>query len=142
MVRIGTPIGQLIEQAGGLPEDTGKIIGGGPMMGKALLSTETPVVKGSSGILILREADSRRVEMKACIRCGRCITVCPMGLEPVLLAQLAEQEMWDEEEKEKVMDCIECGSCHYTCPSGRPLLDYIRLGKNRVGQIIRNRGKK
>ncbi|MEE4255994.1 MAG: electron transport complex subunit RsxC [Bacteroidales bacterium] len=142
MVRIGTPIGELIEKAGGLPEDTGKIIGGGPMMGKALLSTDTPVVKGSSGILILRENESKRVEMKNCIRCGRCISVCPMGLEPILLAQLAEMEMWDEEEQERVMDCIECGSCHYTCPSGRPLLDYIRLGKNRVGQIIRNRGKK
>jgi len=142
MVRIGTPIGELIEKAGGLPEDTGKIIGGGPMMGKALLSLDTPVVKGSSGILILRENESKRVEMKNCIRCGRCISVCPMGLEPILLAQLAEMEMWDDEEQERVMDCIECGSCHYTCPSGRPLLDYIRLGKNRVGQIIRNRGKK
>jgi len=142
MVRIGTPIGELIEKAGGLPEDTGKIIGGGPMMGKALLSMDTPVVKGSSGILILRESESKRVEMNNCIRCGRCISACPMGLEPILLAQLAEMEMWDEEEQERVMDCIECGSCHYTCPSGRPLLDYIRLGKNRVGQIIRNRGKK
>jgi len=65
-----------------------------------------------------------------------------MGLEPVLLAQLAQEEMWENAEKERVMDCIECGSCHYTCPSGRPLLDYIRLGKNKVGQIIRNRGKK
>ena len=82
------------------------------------------------------------MEMKHCIRCARCVTVCPMGLEPLLLAQLAENEMWDEAEKERVMDCIECGSCHYTCPSGRPLLDYIRLGKFNVGKNIRNRGKK
>ncbi len=142
MVRIGTPISELIDKAGGLPEDSGKMIGGGPMMGKALLSMDTPVVKGSSGILILRESESKRVEMKNCIRCARCVSVCPMGLEPVLLAQLAEMEMWEESEQEKVMDCIECGTCHYTCPSGRPLLDYIRLGKSRVGQIIRNRGKK
>lgn len=141
MVRIGTPIADLIEKAGGLPEDTGKIIGGGPMMGKALLSLETPIVKGSSGILILPEKESKRVPLQNCIRCGRCVTVCPMGLEPILLAQLSEMEMWDEEEQERVMDCIECGSCQYTCPAGRPLLDYIRLGKNRVGQIIRNRGK-
>ncbi|MDT8394151.1 MAG: electron transport complex subunit RsxC [Bacteroidales bacterium] len=141
MVRIGTPIKDLIEKAGGLPDDTGKIIGGGPMMGKALLSVDTPVVKGSSGILIIPEKESGRVEMKACIRCGRCVSVCPMGLEPILLAQLAEAEMWEEAEKERVMDCIECGSCHYICPAGRPLLDYIRLGKNKVGQIIRNRGK-
>ncbi len=142
MVRIGTTVGQLIEKAGGLPDDSGKIIGGGPMMGKALLSLDTPIVKGSSGILILREQESKRVEMKHCIRCARCVTVCPMGLEPLLLAQLAENEMWDQAEKERVMDCIECGSCHYTCPSGRPLLDYIRLGKFNVGKIIRNRGKK
>ncbi len=142
MVRIGTPIGNLIEQAGGLPEDTGKIIGGGPMMGKALLSADTPIVKGSSGILILREKESKRVEVKNCIRCARCVSVCPMGLEPLLLAQLGESEMWEEAENEKIMDCIECGSCQYTCPSGRPLLDYIRLGKFNVGKIIRNRGKK
>ena len=142
MVRIGTPIRELIEKAGGLPEDSGKMIGGGPMMGKALLSMDTPVVKGSSGILILRESESKRVDVKNCIRCARCVSVCPMGLEAVLLAQLAEMEMWEEAEQENVMDCIECGACHYTCPSGRPLLDYIRLGKNKVGQIIRNRGKK
>jgi len=142
MVRIGTPIGELIEKAGGLPEDSGKMIGGGPMMGKSLLTVDTPVVKGSSGILILPENESKRVDMKNCIRCARCVSVCPMGLEPILLAQLAEMEMWEESEQERVMDCIECGSCHYTCPSGRPLLDYIRLGKNKVGQLIRNRGKK
>jgi len=142
MVRIGTPVSELIEKAGGLPEDSGKLIGGGPMMGKSLISLDTPIVKGSSGILILREEESKRVEMKNCIRCARCVSVCPMGLEPLLLAQQAESEMWDEAEKDRIMDCIECGSCHYTCPSGRPLLDYIRLGKNKVGQIIRNRGKK
>jgi electron transport complex protein RnfC len=141
LVRTGTPISMLIEKAGGLPDDTGKIIGGGPMMGKALLSTEIPVVKGSSGILILRKNESKRVPVIHCIRCARCVSACPMGLEPLLLAQYAQQEMWDDCERERVMDCIECGSCHYTCPSGRPLLDYIRLGKFRVGQIIRNRGK-
>ena len=141
LVRTGTPISMLIEKAGGLPDDTGKIIGGGPMMGKTLLSTEIPVMKGSSGILILRKNESKRVPVMHCIRCARCVSACPMGLEPLLLAQYAQQEMWDDCERERVMDCIECGSCHYTCPSGRPLLDYIRLGKFRVGQIIRNRGK-
>lgn len=141
LVRIGTPVSELIEAVGGLPEDTGKIVSGGPMMGKALISQDVPVVKGTSGILLFNEQESHRAPLKACIRCAKCIQVCPMGLEPVLLAQLSDHQKWDEVEKERVMDCIECGSCHYTCPSGRPLLDYIRLGKFRVGQIIRNRSK-
>lgn len=142
LVRVGTPISALVEKAGGLPENLGKVIGGGPMMGKALMSVEAPIVKGSSGILLMPVKEARRVDVKTCIRCGRCITVCPMGLEPYILAQEVLHEMWDSVEADKVMDCIECGSCHYTCPSGRPLLDYIRLGKFKVGQIIRSRGKK
>jgi len=141
MVRIGTPVSDLVEASGGLPEDTGKVISGGPMMGKALTSLEVPVVKGTSGILIIRESEARRPKMVNCIRCARCIGACPMGLEPVLLAQLSAAERWEDAEAERVMDCIECGSCHYTCPSGRPLLDYLRLGKNKVGQIIRTRAK-
>lgn len=140
-VRIGTPIQHLIEHAGGLPENIGKLIGGGPMMGKALVSPEAPIVKGSSGILLMPVEEARRTIVKNCIRCSRCVSVCPMGLEPYLLAQYARLEMWENAEKERIMDCIECGSCHYICPSGRPLLDYIRLGKANVGKIIRTRGK-
>jgi electron transport complex protein RnfC len=142
MVRIGTPVNRLIDFAGGLPEDTGKVINGGPMMGKSLTSLEVPVVKGTSGILVMPEKESHRTPVQNCIRCARCISVCPMGLEPVLLAQLSENQLYEEAEKEKILDCIECGSCHFTCPAGRPLLDYLRLGKNKVGVIIRNRGKK
>lgn len=141
MVRVGTPIAELIEKAGGLPENLGKVIGGGPMMGKALMSVEAPIVKGSSGILLMPELEAHRITPKNCIRCGRCISVCPMGLEPFLLAQLVKFEKWDRAESDRIMDCIECGSCHYTCPSARPLLDFIRLGKTKVGQIIRTRGK-
>ena len=142
LVRLGTPIRELVDQAGGLPQDTGKIISGGPMMGKALASLETPVVKGTSGILLMTDRESKRVGVQTCIRCGKCITACPMGLEPYLLANLIMHEELEDAEKDGIMDCIECGSCQYTCPSGRPLLDYIREGKNRVGQMIRNRGKK
>ena len=139
LIRFGTPISHLIEAAGGLPEDTGKIIGGGPMMGKALNTTEVPVAKGTSGILILPKEESKRRPVKPCIRCAKCVEVCPMGLEPFLLMTLAEKAMHERSEKEDVMDCIECGSCSYTCPSDRPLLDYIRLGKNQVGAIRRAR---
>lgn len=142
LVRIGTPVNKLIDFAGGLPEDTGKVINGGPMMGKALTTLEVPVVKGTSGILVMPEKESKRMPVVNCIRCARCISVCPMGLEPVLLAQLSENQMFENAENERILDCIECGSCHFTCPAGRPLLDYLRLGKNKVGIIIRNRGKK
>ncbi len=139
LVRIGTPVSYLIEQAGGLPQDTAKVINGGPMMGKALSQLEVPVVKGSSGIVIVREEEARRKETLPCIRCTRCVGVCPMGLEPYLLMTQSEKGLFERMEKEKVMDCIECGSCSYTCPSARPLLDYIRLGKAELGKIMRAR---
>lgn len=142
MVRIGTPVSELIEAAGGLPEDTGKVIGGGPMMGKALNSLDVPVVKGTSGILIMREEEAGRQPVLNCIRCSKCVSVCPMGLEPYLIEKLVLFEDYERTEQEKVMDCIECGSCQYTCPAGRPLLDYLRLGKNKVGFIMRTRSKK
>ncbi|MBN2805181.1 MAG: electron transport complex subunit RsxC [Prolixibacteraceae bacterium] len=139
LVRIGTPVSQLIEAAGGLPDDTAKVISGGPMMGKAIPSIEIAVTKGTSGILLIPETEGHRKAMQNCIRCGRCVTACPMGLEPFLLMTLAEKRLWERSEKESVMDCIECGSCSYSCPANRPLLDYIRLGKMTVGGIIRNR---
>lgn len=139
MVRIGTPVTHLVENAGGVPGDTAKVVNGGPMMGKALTSLDAPVVKGTSGILYFSETETNRVEQRNCIRCARCIGVCPMGLEPVLLNQYSNQQLWEEAEANHIMDCIECGSCSYTCPSGRPLLDYIRVGKSKVGQIMRSR---
>ncbi len=139
MVRIGTPSSILIEKAGGLPEDTGKVISGGPMMGKSLNSLEVPVTKGTSGILIMNKKEAKRCESKNCIRCGRCVTVCPMGLEPYILQQFIEIKSFEEAEQYRIMDCIECGSCQYTCPSNRALLDYIRVGKSKVGAIIRSR---
>ena len=141
LVRIGTPVSALIEAAGGLPEDTGKVVSGGPMMGKALNDLDVPVTKGTSGILLFPRSESSRKEVLACIRCGRCLNVCPMGLEPYLLTVLAEKQRHDDCEKERIMDCMECGSCLYVCPSGRPLLDYIRVGKVRVGKMIRERVK-
>ena len=140
-VRIGTATAELIEAAGGLPEDSGKIISGGPMMGRAIVSLDIPVTKGTSGILVMPGREASRGEYMECIRCSRCVSVCPMGLEPYLLMTLGVKQIFDRAENEKVMDCMECGSCAYTCPSNRPLLDYIRFGKAKVGQIIRTRKK-
>lgn len=139
MVRIGTPMQALIDAAGGLPEDNGKIIGGGPMMGRALINTEVPVAKGSSGLLLLSKKESQRGTMRDCIRCGKCVTVCPMGLNPAFLMRDTIFKDWDNSEKLNVADCIECGSCSYTCPADRPLLDYIRIGKQTVMGIMRAR---
>ena len=141
-VRMGTPVSMLIDAAGGMPENNGKIINGGPMMGKAVTSLDVPITKGTSGILLMPEEETKRVPVQNCIRCAKCTVVCPMRLEPYLLANLADNHCHEQLEKEQVMDCIECGSCHYTCPSGRPLLDMIRVGKNQVGKIIKNRNVK
>ena len=142
LTRMGTPMSQLIEAAGGLPEDTGKVIGGGPMMGKALANTEVPICKGSSGVLIMNDKEARRAEPQPCIRCAKCVSACPMGLEPFLLATCSAHGDWERVEHEMIMSCIECGSCQFTCPSHRPMLDYIRLGKGKVGGIIRARNAK
>ena len=142
LARMGTPMSQLIDAAGGLPEDTGKVVGGGPMMGKVLATVDVPVCKGSSGILVINEKEAKRTAPQPCIRCAKCVSVCPMGLEPYLLATCSAHGDWERVEHEMIMSCIECGSCQFTCPSHRPMLDYIRLGKGKVGGIIRARNAK
>jgi electron transport complex protein RnfC len=139
LARIGTPMSQLIDACGGLPADTGKVIGGGPMMGKALVNTDVPTAKGSSGILIMNNKEAKRGEVNNCIRCAKCVGACPMGLEPYLLSALSENREFERMESDRIMDCIECGSCQFTCPANRPLLDYLRLGKGKVGGMIRAR---
>jgi electron transport complex protein RnfC len=139
LARIGTPVIELIEAAGGIPESTAKIISGGPMMGKSISDINVPIIKGTSGILVMNEAEAHRKKDQNCIRCSRCVKACPMGLEPHLLMTLSEKQLWENAEDEKIMNCIECGSCSFTCPANRPLLDYIRLGKTSLGGIIRNR---
>ena len=142
LCRIGTPIAKLVEAAGGMPEDTGKVISGGPMMGKAVATTDIAVTKGTSGVLLMRESESKRPAYRNCIRCAKCVSACPMGLEPFQLMLLSEEGMTERLEEARVMDCIECGSCSFTCPAHRPLLDLIRLGKNKTGQMIRARKAK
>lgn len=141
-VRVGTSIESIINHYGGLPEDTGKVISGGPMMGKAISELSAPTVKTTSAILIMSDKESSRKEETNCLRCGKCINVCPMGLEPIIIAQYAENRLWEETEAAYAMDCIECGSCLYTCPAGRPLLDLIRLSKSNITRIRREKSTK
>ncbi len=142
LVRMGTPMQELIDACGGMPEGDNKLLAGGPMMGKALTSTEVPICKGTNSVTILSDDEARRKEPQPCIRCAKCVGVCPMGLEPYLLAKLSEVKNWERAESEDIVSCIECGSCHYTCPAHRPLLDNIRQGKATVMGIIRARSAK
>ncbi len=142
LVRMGTPMSDLINLCGGMPEGDNKLLAGGPMMGKALMTMEVPVCKGTNSVTILSGDDARRKEPQNCIRCAKCVSVCPMGLEPYLLAKLSAFKNWEKAEKEDIVSCIECGSCQFTCPAHRPLLDNIRQGKQTVMGIIRNRNAK
>ena len=140
-LRIGTPIMDVMNSVG-IPEDTGKIIAGGPMMGKAIANLNSYVVKGMSSLLFITDKESKRGPVSPCLRCGKCVRGCPMGLEPYLLCILSEQQKYDKCESLGIMNCIECGSCSFTCPSNRPLLDFIRVGKNKTGALIRARNAK
>lgn len=142
LVRMGTTFGELIDLCGGLPEGDNKILAGGPMMGKAVNSLQVPVGKGQNSITILTDEDAHRKAPQPCIRCAKCVSACPMGLEPYLLATGSALKKWDMLEQEMITSCIECGSCQFTCPAHRPMLDNIRLGKQTVMGIIRSRAAK
>ena len=129
LVPFGTPLSLLLEAAGGLPDDTGKVIAGGPMMGQAVATLDAPTVKGLSGLLVLPESMARRPAHAPCVRCARCVDACPMGLAPYLLTAQAERGLWADARDNHAAACLECGSCSYVCPSSRPLLDFIRLAK-------------
>lgn len=142
LVRMGTPMRQLIDLCGGMPEGDNKMLAGGPMMGKSVVSTDVTVCKGTNSITILTDADAHRKAAQPCIRCGKCVSACPMGLEPYLLATLSSFKEWERLEAEQVTSCISCGSCQFTCPSHRPILDNILQGKGVVMGIIKSRNAK
>lgn len=131
---IGTPVSYLIERAGGFVGTPGKVIMGGPMMGLALRDLSVPVLKGTSGIVVMTEKQAQVDPVLPCIRCGKCVEVCPMRLLPVWMAAYADNGYLDEAEKHRVMDCCECGACTYECPSRRPLVQSIRLAKAQINE--------
>ncbi len=142
LLRVGVPIEKILSTAGALPESDLKVISGGPMMGKAIVNLAAASVKSTSSILVLAPEQTLRQEQGECIRCGKCMQACPMGLEPYLLNKLSRVQRFSELEENKVYDCIECGSCMFTCPANIPLLDYIRIAKMEVMKIMRARPKK
>ena len=139
LTRMGTPVSALLEAAGGLPEDARKVINGGPMMGRAMVNLDSPVTKGCSGITVMSGRDAQRREASQCIKCAKCVSGCPMGLEPYYLSKMTQKKGWDELEALMITSCIECGCCQSTCPAYLPLLDWVRLGKQTVMGLIRAR---
>ncbi len=137
LVRIGTPIRELIELCGGIKGNVSEIVVGGPMMGRSLITLDSPVSKAVNGIIVNVDEDWREQEILPCINCGSCAEHCPMGLVPTLLAKRVEAGMIDDSIS-AVLDCIECGTCVYVCPANQPLLQFIRIGK---AELIKRRRK-
>jgi len=135
LVRIGTPIKEVIDYCGGFSEEPGKVIMGGPMMGIAQFTLDVPIIKGSSGIVVLGRQDVKEIEMQACISCARCADVCPMNLMPLFLAGYIENARWDLAREAGIMNCMECGSCAFVCSGGRSMMHLIRYGKFMVQEM-------
>lgn len=135
IVPIGTPVSWLIKLAGGFQENPDRVLLGGPMMGTPLYDLDAPVMKTTNGVVCLtRDEVGREDRAQACIRCGRCVEVCPMGLAPLFIRMSGEKYRWDEAERLHVMDCIECGSCNYICPARLPLVQSFRTAKAAIGE--------
>ena len=129
IVRIGTPFHDLIEKAGGLNDKTERVISGGPMMGVAQSDLSVPVVKATNSILCLLKDKNGAAENPVCLRCGKCVSVCPMRLQPLYMYRFVNAERIDQLERLHIMDCMECGSCAFTCPGKLPLVEQFRKGK-------------
>jgi electron transport complex protein RnfC len=131
-VRIGTPVGRLLEECGGFSQTPAKIVCGGPMTGQAVYDPETPVIKTTGCVLALTRGEVHDAKTTACIQCGRCIRACPVGIEPVTLYKLIDHGRIDEASAEGLFECCECAACSYTCPSRIPLVEGLKVGKKLV----------
>ena len=128
-VRIGTPFSNLIEACEGVKEETGKIIMGGPMMGIAQYTTDVPVIKGTSGILVQTKDEICSEPEECCIRCGNCASVCPMKILPNVITSSIKNDQFEHAKEYGLLDCMECGACTYVCPAHIPIVQYIKYGK-------------
>lgn len=131
-IRVGTKIEDVVEECGGFKEEPAKMIMGGPMCGLAISSTEIPVVKGTSGLLFLSEKETSVPQYNACIRCGRCVSACPINLLPYEIANASEVSRFDISDNLNPLDCIQCGACAYICPSKRPVSHFVKLAQNHL----------
>ncbi|PAB61386.1 electron transport complex subunit RsxC [Anaeromicrobium sediminis] len=132
LIKVGTLFNEIIEQCGGYNGTPGKVIMGGPMMGLAQHTDDVPAIKGTSGILVLSPEEARLPEPEQCIKCGKCVEICPAFLQPVYISAYGLKDMYDKAEEYRALDCIECGSCSFICPSKRPLLHSIRVAKREI----------
>ena len=132
VVKIGTSFKEVIEQCGGYNGNPGKVIMGGPMMGLSQFTDDIPVIKGTSGILILTEEEARPKPVSPCIRCAKCVEVCPVHLQPLYISKFSLNNRFDKAEEFRALDCIECGSCSFICPAKRPLVESIRVAKREI----------
>lgn len=139
IVPIGTPLADILDYCGGVKENAVKVVVGGPMMGVAQYDFSAPVMKATSGILVLTEDEINNHEETPCLRCGKCVDVCPLNLIPTKLARLSSLEKFDDAEQLGITVCMECGTCTYTCPANLPLVQWIRFGKQRVMALQRER---
>ncbi|MBM3318372.1 MAG: SLBB domain-containing protein, partial [Candidatus Eisenbacteria bacterium] len=126
---VGTPYRDLLDACGGLAEDAARVVSGGPMMGFTVGDLDTPVTKGTSGLTVLSREEVARIRETACVRCGRCVDVCPLSLTPTKMAQAARFRNWEVARRYQLLACCECGCCGYECPAGIPLVQLIRTGK-------------
>jgi electron transport complex protein RnfC len=135
IVPVGTRLCDLIDACGGLTPDAGEIVFGGPMMGSAVANLDTPIVKGTTGVVVLEKAQTRQEATYPCIHCGRCLDACPVFLNPSLLGDYARMQRYEEMESLHLADCMLCGSCSFVCPSNIPLAQMFSAGKSALRRI-------